>query len=94
MAACRKYGIKISGVFASDEYVRGHSFEGYPVKKLSEVEAEHDDFLVLLCFAAFTPELLQKIFDLHRRHEVLAPDVPVFGDGLFDDCLLYTSRCV
>lgn len=92
MAACRKYEIKISGVFASDEYVRGHSFEGYPVKKLSEVEAEHDDFLVLLCFAAFTPELLQKIFDLHRRHEVLAPDVPVFGDGLFDEDYFFSHR--
>lgn len=85
MAACRKYGIGISGIFASDEYVRGHSFEGYPVKKLAQMEEEFDDFIVLLCFAAFTPELLQKIFALHQRHEVLAPDVPVFGDELFDE---------
>lgn len=85
MAACRKYGITISGIFASDEYVRGHSFEGYPVQKLAEVEEKFDDFIVLLCFAAFTPELLQKIFSLHEHHEVLAPDVPVFGDGLFDE---------
>ena len=75
MAACRKYGIGISGIFASDEYVRGHSFEGYPVKRLAQVEEEFDDFIVLLCFAAFTPELLQKIFALHQRHEVLAPKV-------------------
>lgn len=85
LSACRKYDITISGIFASDEYVRGHSFEGYPVKRLSEVEAEFDDFLVLLCFAAFTPQLLQKIDDLRRRHEVLAPDVPLFGEGLFNE---------
>ncbi len=92
MAACRKYGIKISGIFASDEYVRGHSFEGYLVKKLAEVEEEFGNFIVLLCFAAFTPELLQKIFALHQRHEVLAPDVPVFGDGLFDEDYFLSHR--
>ncbi len=92
MAACRKYGIGISGIFASDEYVRGHSFEGYPVKRLAQVEEEFDDFIVLLCFAAFTPELLQKIFALHQRHEVLAPDVPVFGDELFDEAYFKTHE--
>ncbi len=85
MSACQKYDIKISGIFASDEYVRGHSFEGYKVKKLSEIEKEYDDFVILLCFAAFTDELLEKIFSIHKRHEVLAPDVPVFGDTLFDE---------
>lgn len=85
MSACQKYGIKISAIFASDEYVRGHFFQGYKVKKLSEIEEEFDDFLILLCFAAFTPELLEKIYSIHERHEVLAPDVPVFGDGIFDE---------
>ena len=92
MAACQKYGIGIRGIFASDEYVRGHSFEGYPVKRLAQVEEEFDDFIVLLCFAAFTPELLQKIFALHQRHEVLAPDVPVFGDELFDEAYFKTHE--
>lgn len=85
MSVCRSHGIKISGIFASDEFVRGHSFEGFKVKKLSEIEEEFDDFVILLCFAAFLPDLLDKIYSIHKRHEVIAPDVPVFGDGLFDE---------
>ena len=30
-------GIAAAGVFASDEFVRGHSFRGFRVQKLSEV---------------------------------------------------------
>ena len=30
--------IQCSGIFASDEFVRGHSFKGYKVRKLSELE--------------------------------------------------------
>ncbi len=85
MSVCRSHGIKISGIFASDEFVRGHSFEGFRVKKLSEIEEEFDDFIILLCFAAFLPDLLDKIYSIHKRHEVIAPDVPVFGEGLFDE---------
>lgn len=85
MNVCRSHGIKISGIFASDEFVRGHSFEGFKVKKLSEIEEEFDDFVILLCFAAFLPDLLHKIYSIHKCHEVIAPDVPVFGEGLFDE---------
>ena len=42
MSVCRSHGIKISGIFASDEFVRGHSFEGFKVKKLSEIEEEYE----------------------------------------------------
>ena len=34
--ACEAFGIHIDEIFASDEFVRGHSFAGYRVKKLSE----------------------------------------------------------
>ena len=43
-------GIAVQGVFASDEFVRGHSFRGFPVRRYSEVFAEHpDDCAVMLC---------------------------------------------
>ena len=41
-----QYKIKAKGVFASDEYVRGHSFRGYKVKKYLEVCEEEEDFVV------------------------------------------------
>lgn len=83
MEACSLYHIKISAIFASDEYVRGHSFQGYPVLRLSEVEALYDDFVILLAFAVNYEPMLTRIHQIARRHELLVPDVPVTGGGLF-----------
>ena len=58
----KHYGIPLKGVFASDEYVRGHSFLGCRVQKLSEVEeTEPQGFVILLAFAAFKKNLTEKI---------------------------------
>ena len=49
-----RFGVSISGVFASDEFVRGHSFHGFVVEKLSAVRARHGkDFITLLAFGTF-----------------------------------------
>ncbi len=77
------FKIKVSGIFASDEFVRGHSFRGMKVKKLSEIEAEFEDFIILLSFATQREEVLEKIRELASRHTLFAPDVPVAGEGLF-----------
>ena len=83
MAVFRQEGIIPDGIFASDEFVRGHSFEGYKVHKLSEVEAMVDDFVIVLAFAAGYQSLVDKIKDLYSRHTLYVPDVPVAGGGLF-----------
>ena len=78
------YGIPLKGVFASDEYVRGHSFLGYRVQKLSEVEeTEPEGFVILLAFAAFAEDLTEKIQGIANRHILYAPDTPVAGETLF-----------
>ena len=41
------YQITVSEIFASDEFVRGHSFLGYKVLKYSEVCEKYDDFNVV-----------------------------------------------
>ena len=79
------YGIKPAEFMASDEFVRGHSFKGYKVRKLSELEEMYDDFIVVICFGTSIPEVLDRINEIAKRHEVVAPDVPVFGGGLFSD---------
>ena len=82
--AMNRFGIPLTGIFASDEYVRGHSFLGYKVHKLSEVEQlEPDGFIILLAFAAFTDELTEKIKSIAARHTLYAPDTPVAGETLF-----------
>ena len=79
-----RFGIPLAGIFASDEYVRGHSFLGHRVQKLSEVEAlEQDNFVILLAFAAFAEDLTEKIRTIAKRHPLYAPDTPVAGEILF-----------
>ena len=75
--------IQASGVFASDEFVRGHSFLGYKVKKYSDICREYDDFNVVLAFATHLDNVLENIKRINNEHPVFAPDVPVAGGGLF-----------
>lgn len=83
MSVFREKGITLSGIFASDDFVRGHSFEGYRVHKLSEIEEMVDDFVIVLAFAAGYQELVDKIQELAAKHTLYVPDVPVAGSGLF-----------
>jgi len=83
MSVFKKKGIELSGIFASDEFVRGHSFEGFHVHKLSEIEEMVDDFVVVLAFAAGYQSLVDKINDISKKHTLYVPDVPVAGGGLF-----------
>lgn len=77
-------GIPVAGIFASDEFVRGHSFAGYPVRKRSELEEELGDFVAVIAFASSRPEVLERFDDLDRTHTTYAPDVPVADGALFD----------
>lgn len=70
---------------ASDEFVRGHSFQGYVVKKLSEIEEKYRDFIIIVCFGSALPDVMDKLFTLSAKYELYAPDVPVIGGGLFDE---------
>ncbi len=88
-----KYGIKPTEFMASDEFVRGHYFKGYKVKKLSEIEEQYDDFIVVICFGTQLPEVMDRIAEIAERHQVLAPDVPVIGDGLFDSDYISDHEC-
>ncbi len=77
------FDIPCCGIFASDEFVRGHYFEGHKVHKLTEIEDAVEHFVIVLAFAAGYNSLIEMIDDLAGRHPLIAPDVPVFGGGLF-----------
>lgn len=83
MAVFEKYGIPLSGFFASDEFVRGHTFQGHLIHTLSQIENIIDDFVIVLAFAAGYESLYKRINEIASRHILLAPDVPVAGGGLF-----------
>ena len=84
LAVMDTLGIKPADFMASDEFVRGHSFKGYRVKKLSEIEELYKDFIVVICFGTALPDVLDRIEHIREKYETYAPDVPVIGDGLFD----------
>ena len=79
------HGIETAGIMASDGFVRGQSFMGHRVKKLSEIEEEYgDDFIILVCFGSQLPDVMEHIYEISEKHELYAPNVPVVGDGVFD----------
>ncbi len=79
-------GIVIEDFFASDGFVRGHSFHGKRVLSYSETKQKYgaDNMIVLLSFATSLPDVIQTIQRVADECELYAPDVPVFGDTLFD----------
>ncbi len=86
LRACAEKGIPVSGVFASDGFVRGHLFHGMPVCTWSEIKARYgaQNVIVLLSFGTSREEVLENIYRIAAESEFYAPDVPAFGDGLFD----------
>ncbi len=84
LSVFERYNIPVAGFFASDEFVRGHSFEGHLVHKLSQIEQLVEDFVIVLAFAAGYESLYKRVNEIADKHLLLAPDVPVAGGGLFD----------
>lgn len=83
IAVLNEKGIEISEIFASDEFVRGHSFLGHKVLKYSEVCEKYNDFNVVLSFASHLDGVIENIMRINGEHRVFAPDIPVAGNGLF-----------
>lgn len=72
------YDITYTGIFASDEFVRGHSFCGKKVLKFSEVfDLHNNNFIALLSFASSLPKVMQQFSLMQNKCEFYAPDVPV-----------------
>ncbi len=80
-----KHGITVDEIFVSDEFYRGKEFHGYKTCRYSDVSEKYSDFIIILAFAVFRDDLLSYVKELMKKHEVLAPYVPVFGDIYFTD---------
>lgn len=85
ISACNSYGIKISGVFSSDGFVRnGKMFKGFPVTDYSTAKRMFGDMVVLLCFGTPLKSVLENIKKIASENTLFAPDVPVWGGPLFN----------
>lgn len=95
MDMLNRRGIELCGIYASDEYVRGHSFCGYKVQKLSEVVKRHGaSFITLLAFATEREPLLSHLYSLAEEMPFYAPDVEVadYSGEPFDIAYLNKNR--
>lgn len=77
-------GIKASGVFVSDGFKTGRTFRGYNVINLSDAEKTFGDFSVLVSFGTHLQSVIDNIVSISERHRLYIPDVPLYGNELFD----------
>lgn len=84
ISVLQKYGIKISGVFASDGFVRKKIFYGFEVTDYKTAKQNFGDMIVLVCFGTSLPDVISNIKRISSEQELYAPDVPVYGDTLFN----------
>ena len=94
LAACADKGIAVDGVFASDGFVRQKLFHGMPVESWDAVKARFgvENIIVLLSFGTSREDVLENVLRIAGECEFYAPDVPAFGDGLFDRAFFEAHR--
>lgn len=76
-------GIKISGVFASDGFVRKKKFHGFPIETYAEIKKRFNEVIILVCFGSSLGGVIENIERISKEQELYAPEVPVYGGGLF-----------
>ncbi len=79
-----KENIKISGIFSSAAFVRERFFRGYKVTDFESCRKEFPHMLVLMCFGSAREDVISNVRKIAETNEILAPDVPVYGDNIFD----------
>ena len=84
ISVLNRYDIKVSGVFASDGFVRQKVFHGFKVIDYKTARETFGDMIVLLCFGSALPDVIANVKRIAGEQELYAPDVPVFGDTLFN----------
>ena len=84
ISVLNRYDIKISGVFASDGFVREKTFHGFKVTDYKTAKQTFGDMVVLVCFGSSLPDVIDNIKRIATEQELYAPDVPVYGDVLFN----------
>ena len=94
LTVCEAYGIPVADFFASDGFVRGHSFHGKVVLSFSQACEKYgaESMIVLLSFASSRPEVLETIGRVASACEMYIPDVPVCGTELFNAEFCETHR--
>ena len=94
IAVCERYGVEIADFFASDGFVRGHSFHGKTVLSYSAMKEKYgaDNVIVLLSFGSCLPDVLELFKRVSEECETYAPDVPVCEGEIFTYDFLLNNK--
>lgn len=92
LARMEKYNITPSDIFASDGFVRGHSFRGMRVLSFSEIKEKYEDFVIILSFASSRTEVLEMLCDIDKKYDMYVPDMPVAGEEEYFDREFYNDN--
>ena len=96
IAVLEKFGMGdlIAAVFASDGFVRDRMFRGFKVISYDECcrTIDNTDFIVLVCFGSSRPEVLEFVDKIASERELYVPDVPVYGNILFDRAFYESNK--
>jgi FkbM family methyltransferase len=85
-------GIEVQEVFASDGFVRGHSYRGYKVKSFSQIKESYPEFVIVLSFASNRAEVIDMLADINASYDMYAPDMPVAGVNEYFDKEFYNEN--
>ncbi|MBO4338507.1 MAG: FkbM family methyltransferase [Clostridia bacterium] len=82
---CIRQGIKVSGVFASDGFVRNQVFRGFTVESYSSAKEKSPDMIALLCFGTSLENVIESVRQKAEEITLFAPSVPVYGENVFNE---------
>lgn len=79
---CEANGVRVEGVFASDEFVRGQQFRGFTVERYDALQKRlgAKELLVVISFASERPEVLARFAQLNAEQQTVAPHLPLFDE--------------
>ncbi len=80
LARLSALGKEPAAFFASDDFVRGQFFHGFPVLRFSEVREKYSEFLILVSFATRQADVMERLFCMAEEYPLLMPDMAVAGD--------------
>lgn len=76
-------GISVSGVVASEGFLRGQSFRGFGVTGIADAEKQYGRLCLVLCFG-LSGEKTEILGKISEKHLLVSPNLPVIGDGICD----------
>ena len=94
LRVCEARGIAVRDVFASDDFVRGQEFRGFRVCRWDDIQTRYgvENTVVLVAFGTARPDVLDRVRAIAAETALFVPDLPPFGDGLFDRAFALAHR--